>query len=301
MTAEKSPMPGQSDASIFLSVVIPAFREEGAVGRVVEAVRAILTAERISHEIIVVNDGSPDGTGQAAAAAGATVINHPYNRGYGASLKTGIRKAVGEYVVTMDADGQHDPADLPSLVARAGELDMVIGKRPGMSGSPNWRKPGKLVLGFVANQLTGRKIPDLNCGFRLMKREMITRYLVLMPDGFSFSTTSTIACMKGGYLVDYQPIRIHQRVGVSTVTAADGFKAILLIFRIVTLFAPLRVFLPLAVVTMLIGLLFIALGYILEGTASLKGITVVLAALLFFLFGLLADQIAALRRGESVK
>lgn len=295
-------MPQAAEAgSIVLSVVIPAFREEAVIGRVIESVRSVLTAENVSHEIIVVNDGSPDRTGEAAAAAGATVLTHPYNRGYGASLKTGIRCAVGKFVVTMDADGQHDAADLPAMLARTSEFDMVIGKRPGMSGSPNWRKPGKLVLGFIANHLTGRKIPDLNCGFRVMNREMITRYLVLMPDGFSFSTTSTIACMRGGYFVDYQPIRIHNRVGTSTVTTADGFKAIMLIFRIVTLFAPLRVFLPLAAVTMLVGLLFIALGYILEGTASLKGITVILAALLFFLFGLLADQIAAIRRGESVR
>lgn len=284
-----------------VSIIIPAFREEASIRRVVESARAVLEAEGINYEIIVVDDGSPDNTAREAEAAGATVVMHPYNRGYGASLKTAIRKASGDVVVAMDADGQHDAQDLPLLLDGASEFGMVVGKRAGTAGSPTWRKPGKLLLRFIANNLTGRRIPDLNSGFRVMDRAMISRLAVLMPDGFSFSTTSTIASMRAGYTVDYRPIRIHKRIGKSTVTSIDGLKTILLIFRLVTLFAPLRIFLPAAVCTFLIGFAFVIIGYILEGAASTKGITVILASLLFFLFGLLVDQVAALRRGESVK
>lgn len=284
-----------------VSIIIPAYQESGAIGEVVRDVLLVASELDCDYEVIVVDDGSSDGTGDMARAAGAHVLTHPYNKGYGASLKTGIRFASNRTVIFLDADGQHDPKDIKRLLAERRNYDMVVGARKGTAGSPLWRKPGKVFLSWLVNQLTGRKIPDFNSGYRALDREMALRFLPIMPDGFSFSTTSTIAAFKAGYLVQYLPIEVAKRIGTSTVTAADGFRTIMLIIRLVTLFAPLRVFLPISAVTFLIGLLFTAHGYIYFGEASLKGLIALLAAVQFFLFGILVDQVVAIRRGEHIR
>jgi len=285
---------------IEFSLVIPAFREEEAIGAVVRSAISMAQSLNYAYEIIVVDDGSSDSTAKHAADAGARVISHPYNKGYGAALKTGIRTAKGRTVVFMDADGQHRADDLPRLLAERSHFDMVVGARKSGAGSPLWRKPGKRVLGWIVNKLVGRKIPDFNSGFRAIDRNLALRILPLMPDGFSFSTTSTIACFRGGFTVGYIPIDVRKRIGSSSVTVSDGFRTLLLIVRLVTIFAPLRVFLPVSVVTMIIGLGFVVHGYTLIGAASVKGILMMLASLHFFLFGILVDQVSALRRGEAI-
>jgi glycosyltransferase involved in cell wall biosynthesis len=283
------------------SIVIPAFREEGAIGSVVGDLLAFVPQLNASFEVIVVDDGSDDRTATFAREAGARVISHPYNKGYGASLKTGIRAATGRTVVLMDADGQHSAKNLPALLTNSERYDMVVGQRKGTAGSPLWRKPGKKVLHWVVNRLAGRNIPDFNCGFRAIDRRLALRILPLMPDGFSFSTTSTIACIRGGFTVGYLPIEIRPRAsGVSSVTVSDGFRTLLLIIRLVTLFAPLRVFLPVSAAALGIGLYYIVHAYATIGEASLKGILMILASLHFFLFGILVDQVSALRRGEAI-
>ena len=283
------------------TIVIPAFREEGTIFDVVRRLLAALAEITDSFELIVVNDGSDDGTADRATAAGARVISHAYNKGYGASLKTGIRAAKGRTVVFMDADGQHRSEDLPRLLANRDRYDMVVGERMGTAGSPLWRKPGKRILGWVVNRLAGRQVLDFNSGFRAIDRRLALRILPLMPDGFSFSTTSTIACCRGGFTVGYVPIEVQPRtMGVSSVTVSDGFSTLLLIIRLVTIFAPLRVFLPVSAATLPVGLFFIVNAYATIGEASLKGIMMVLAALHFFLFGILVDQVSALRRGEAI-
>jgi glycosyltransferase involved in cell wall biosynthesis len=283
-----------------VSIVIPAFREiatiEATVRRVIE-VAATLGCER---EVIVVDDGSADGTGEAARAAGAHVLTHPYNMGYGAALKTAIRFASYRTVVLIDADGQHDPADIPRLLKERDRFDMVVGRRKGTAGSHFWRKPGKLFLRWFANSLAGRTIPDLNCGFRAMDREMALGYLPIMPQGFSFSSTMTLAAFKGGYSVGYIPIEVADRRGNSTVGVADGFRTIMLIIRLVTLFAPLRIFLPISALTFAVGLFYTVQGYFIAGVASLKGMIALLTAIQFFLFGIMVDQIVAVRRGEHI-
>jgi len=283
------------------TVVIPAFREEGAIGDVVRGLAEALPKTNRSFELIVIDDGSNDRTAEYAHAAGARVISHPYNKGYGASLKTGIRAAKGHTVVFMDADGQHRSEDLATLLLNRDRYDMVVGQRKGTAGSPMWRKPGKRVLKWVVNRLAGRRIPDFNSGLRAIDRRLALRILPLMPDGFSFSTTSTIACIRGGFTVGYVPIEIQPRAsGVSSVTVSDGFRTLLLIIRLVTIFAPLRVFLPVSGGTLAIGLFYIVHAYSTVGEASLKGILMILAALHFFLFGILVDQVSALRRGEAI-
>jgi glycosyltransferase involved in cell wall biosynthesis len=288
------------NANFDVTIVIPAYQEEVAVGYVVTSLLRALEGSAYSYEVIVVNDGSSDATAKKASDAGATVVSHPYNMGYGAALKTGVRRSKGRTVIFMDADGQHDPVHVVRLLDERERYDMVVGARRGTAGSPLWRKPGKKLLGWIANHLTGREIPDLNSGLRALDRKMALRFLPIMPNGFSFSTTSTIAAFRGGYTVQYIPIEVAQRVGKSTITAADGMRTLLLIIRIVTLFAPLRVFLPISLLTFMIGAGFIGYGYATLGQASLKGIVVVLASLLFFLFGILVDQVAAIRRGENI-
>lgn len=283
-----------------VSIVIPSYQESAAIGDVVSAVLRVAATLGCEYEIIVVDDGSTDGTGDAARKAGAHVLIHPYNKGYGASLKTGIRFASNRTVIFLDADGQHDPSDIQRLLAERKNFDMVVGARKGMAGSPLWRQPGKLFLKWLVNNLTGHSIPDFNSGYRALDREMALRFLPIMPDGFSFSTTSTIAAFKGGYLVQYLPIQVAKRIGTSTVTAADGFRTIMLIIRLVTIFAPLRVFLPISAVTFLIGLIFTVYGYVHAGEASVKGLIALLAAVQFFLFGIMVDQVVAVRRGENI-
>jgi len=283
-----------------VSIVIPAYQESAAIGDVVSAVLKVVANLGCEYELIVVDDGSTDGTGDVARNAGANVLMHPYNKGYGASLKTGIRFASNRTVIFLDADGQHDPNDIKRLLAVRKDFDMVVGARKGTAGSPLWRKPGKVFLKWLVNSLTGNNIPDFNSGYRALDREMALRFLPIMPDGFSFSTTSTIAAFKAGHLVKYVPFELARRIGTSSVTAADGFRTIMLIIRLVTLFAPLRVFLPISAITFLIGSTFTVYGYIHAGEARVKGLIALLASVQFFLFGVMVDQVVAVRRGENI-
>lgn len=284
-----------------VSIVIPAYQEAENIASVVEEVKAVLVGLPNKSEVIVVCDGSTDGTGDVAEKAGASVVRHAYNKGYGAALKTGIRAATGRTVIFIDADGQHDAKDIVRLVKERQAYDMVVGARKGTAGSPMWRKPGKIFLGWLANKLSGKKIPDLNSGYRALDREMALHFLPLMPNGFSFSTTSTIAAFKCGYTVEYIPIKVEKRVGKSTVSVGDGFNTIMLIIRIVTLFSPLRIFLPISLVTFLIGLWFTGHSYWTVGESSIRGLIALLASVQFFLFGILVDQVVAIRRGENIK
>jgi hypothetical protein len=287
--------------TIQFTIIIPAFREEASIRYVVEKTIQAASELTSQFELIVINDGSDDRTGELAGEGGARVITHPYNKGYGAALKTGIRAAKGHTVVFMDADGQHRVEDLERILAGRACYDLVVGARKGTAGSPLWRKPGKKILGWVVNNLAGRRVPDFNCGFRAIDRHLALRILPLMPDGFSFSTTSTIACFRGGFNVGYVPIKVLPRqAGVSSVSASDGLKTLLLIVRLVTIFAPLRVFLPISIATLFVGAGFIGHSYSTAGEASVKGILMVLASLNFFLFGMLVDQVSALRRGEAI-
>jgi len=283
------------------SIIIPAYQEKESVGPLVSAVLKVAGALGIPFEVIVIDDGSSDGTGVAAGAAGAQVLTHPYNKGYGAALKTGIRHAQHRTVLFLDADGQHCPDDIPRLLQERGAYDMVVGAREGSSGSPLWRRPGKLALKLFANHLCGRSIPDLNSGLRALDRELALHLLPLMPDGFSFSTTSTIAALKAGYLLQYVSVHVSTRTtGASTVTSSDGWSTLMLIIRLITLFAPLKIFLPFSAMAFLVGVTFTVHGYLIHGVASLKGLIALLGALQLFLFGLMVDQIVAIRRGESI-
>lgn len=280
-----------------LSVVIPAYNEEAAIGDVVRGMVALLTPTGCEFEVIVVDDCSRDRTAELAAEAGARVIRQARNRGYGASLKMGMRRAKYGLIAMADADGQHDADQLANLLAALGEADVAIGTRY-KSHVPLIRKPGKLVLKWVANWITGWNIPDLNSGLRVMRRDAILDCIHLAPDGFSFSTTTTIALIHHGMLIQWVPIQVHQRVGrpSSVKVIRDGFNTILLIIRLVVIFAPLRVFLPASGLLFLLGLISSAIGIIQEQNIADRDVIILLTSIIIFFYGILADQLSAIRR-----
>ncbi len=282
-----------------LTVVIPVYNEAAGIDSVLESV--LQQAEERDWEVIVVDDGSTDASAEKVARRAdgkrLKLVTHPYNRGYGAALKTGIRQASAPIVATMDSDGQHDPAELARLVPLADRFDLVVGRRDKLIHSKLWRMPGKWLLGQLANYLAGRKIPDLNSGMRLFRRDIVRRYLHLCPDGFSFSTTTTMVFFRRGYSVAYEPIRIHQRVqeSKSTVSVTTGFETVLLIIRLASLFRPLSIFIPASLFFLLLGSLWGIPYVVLARGVSVGSLLLLLTGLLMFFFGLLADQVAQLR------
>jgi len=282
-----------------LTVVIPAFNEDAGIKNTIEEL--VPYAEKNNWEILIINDGSSDNTGRILSGIpGVKVIDHPYNKGYGASLKTGIKNAKSELVAFFDADGQHDPKDLENLEANLGNYDMVVGAREGESHQDLIRKPGKWLLKKVANFLTGRKIPDLNSGLRVVGKDIIMKFLHLFPEGFSFSTTSTIAFMNLGFNIGYFPIKARKRAGKSSVNQIkDGSNTILLIIRLVVLFNPIKVFMPPAILIFFIGAIYeIIWGIILAPSAEILpgAILMIFTGVLIFFFGLVVDQISELRK-----
>ena len=207
------------------------------------------------REIIVVDDGSSDATGERARARLARdVIRHPYNKGNGAAVKTGARHAAGEFVLIVDGDGQHDPADACRLAARLGEFDLVVGARSAATQATLTRRGGNAVLNWLASYLTGRQIPDLTSGFRGIRRDVLREFLHLLPNGFSTPTTTTLACIKAGYNVAFEPIEAGTRAGHSKMRVArDGAKFLLILLRVITIFSPLRIFAPLSAAAFAVG------------------------------------------------
>jgi glycosyltransferase involved in cell wall biosynthesis len=275
-----------------VSVLIPAFNEAGAIGRVVSALKPAAPW----REIIVVDDGSTDGTSEAAASAGATVIRHPYNKGNGASVKTGLRAAQGEYILILDADGQHQPSDAGRLIAPLGEYDLVIGARSrGMQAS--WqRRLGNAFLNRLSSYLTGREIPDLTSGMRAGRRSIFNEFIHLLPNGFSTPTTTTLSFIKAGYNVRFEPISVETRVGTSKIKLArDGGKFILIVIRVMTIFSPLRVFLPVSAVSFLLGSAYAAWTIATQRHVTNSSVLLIVLAVMLFAVGLVSEQIATLR------
>jgi glycosyltransferase involved in cell wall biosynthesis len=237
-----------------VSVVIPAYDEENAIGREVETIHRVLTTHRIEHEILVVDDGSSDRTAELAAAAGARVLQHVGNRGYGASLKDGINAARHEIIAITDADGTYPAERLPELLAELRTADMVVGARTGSNVRiPLVRRPAKFTLNVLANLIAGRKIPDLNSGFRVFRRDTARQYLAILSNQFSFTTTITLAFLADEYRVSYVPIDYHTRIGRSKIRPRHFMEFMILVLRMAMLFQPLRVFLPLAMIFGAVG------------------------------------------------
>ena len=275
-----------------VSVVIPAYNEAAVIAEVVTS----LASAGPWHEIIVVDDGSTDGTCTRATSAGATVVRHPYNKGNGAAVKSGIRTSTGEYVLIVDGDGQHPGEDAVRLTERLGEYDLVIGARSVSTQATQLRRFGNAALNRFASHLSGREIPDLTSGFRAARREYLREFIHLLPNGFSTPTTTTLAFIKAGYNVRFEPIDARQRVGASKIKLArDGVRFLLIILRIITLFSPFRVFLPISLASFLVGAGYAVWTIATQSHVTNSSVLLIMLAVIVFLVGLVSEQISALR------
>ena len=275
-----------------VSVVIPACNEAEAIADVVRELASTATW----HEIIVVDDGSEDGTGEAAAKAGARVVKHPYNKGNGAAVKSGIRAASGEFILIIDGDGQHKPSDAVALVSRLGEYDLVVGARSSGTQAGSTRRWGNAMLNRLASYLSDREIPDLTSGFRCARREYLLEFIHLLPNGFSTPTTTTLAFLRAGYNVAFHPVEARQRAGSSKIKLTrDGPKFFLIVLRVITIFSPLRIFVPVAALSFLLGTGYGIYTLITETHVAPTAALLITLGVVILLIGLVSEQISALR------
>jgi glycosyltransferase involved in cell wall biosynthesis len=277
-----------------LTVVIPAFNEAEGIGLTLQGLqRAVAGAE-----IIVVDDHSRDRTGMVASDFPQTrVVRHSFNRGQGASLKTGMRLATRPYVAWFDADNQHRVSDLQQLYQRlkSDDLVAVIGQRTSGSSSVA-RGVGKAVIRLIGRSLKIRAGSDLNCGLRVFRRDLILGYLPLVPDRFSASLVSTLILLERGYPIAFEPVETNDRVGNSTVRLRDGFDAVLQLIRAILLFAPMRFFLPLGLGSFALGTVYsLGIAWIRGSGLPVGGMFLMTLGVLVVMLGLLADQISQLR------
>jgi len=274
------------------SIIVPALNEAEAIADLVRALRGSAPW----HEVIVVDDGSTDGTGERAREAGAVVVRHPYNKGNGAAVKSGVRRATGDAILIVDGDGQHRPADAVRLVSRLDEYDLVVGARSAATQATTARRLGNALLNRLATYLTDREIPDLTSGFRAARRECMLEFLHLLPNGFSTPTTTTLAFIKAGYSVAFEPIDAEQRQGKSKIKLArDGAKFFLILLKIITIFSPLKIFVPVSVVTFLLGFGYAVWTAVSQSHVTNSSVLLILLAVVIFLVGLVSEQISALR------
>jgi glycosyltransferase involved in cell wall biosynthesis len=279
-----------------ISVIIPAYNEAEGIKGLLEKI--IGAGYHKKYEIIIIDDGSSDNTGAVARTFPVKVIRHSINKGYGASLKTGIRKSSGDYVIMMDSDGQHDPKYIPEIARLLEEYDMVIGTRTAGSHKVRTRQAGKRIIRWIGEYLVEQKLPDYNSGLRGFRKELIREMLHFMPNGFSFSTTSTLAFLKEGYSIATIPIEVYHRQGRASNVKffRDGSKTIMLILRIIMLFNPLKIFFPASLIITAAGLLFGIYGYIVTERFSNSAIVLTILGMFLFFIGLIADQISILNR-----
>lgn len=275
-----------------VSIVVPAYNEQGAIVQGIRDIRSIMDASGHTYELLIVDDGSSDNTAELASREKARVIKLPENQGYGAALKAGIRRSQYDVIVITDADGTYPASSIPVLLDELGEYDMVVGARVGENVAvPLVRMPAKWVLNKLASYLAGRHIPDLNSGLRVMRKDLIRRFVHLLPQGFSFTTTITLAALCSGSLVKYSPIDYYERIGESKIKATHAFDFLLLIIRTVVYFNPLKVFLPLGALLFFGG--FIKFVYdLFIGNFSETALLGFVSAALLWAVGLLSDQIS---------
>jgi len=281
------------------SIVIPAKDEEDGLTQLLPD----LTARYPDAEIIVVNDGSTDNTEQVCRDAGVKVVTHPYAKGNGAAVKAGARAATGDYIVFMDGDGQHAAEDVERLLAEVQKgFDLVVGARSGKEAQASMaRWSANTFYNAFASWMVDRKIPDLTSGFRCVQRKKFLSFLYLLPNGFSYPTTSTMAFFRAGYSVGFVPITVSKRIGKSHINLVkDGIRFLLIIFKVGTLYSPLKVYFPVAAATFSLGLL----NYLLQITNYGLQFTnmsamLMLAGVIMFLIGLLSEQLTNLQFKDS--
>jgi glycosyltransferase involved in cell wall biosynthesis len=275
-----------------ISVVIPAKNEQASIGKVVSAVCNIIPGA----EVIVVDDGSNDDTSKLAEKAGARVITRPYSMGNGAAIKTGAREANGELLITMDGDGQHPPSDIPRLLARMDQgFDMVVGARTHESQASIGRGLANRIYNFLASKMTGQKIMDLTSGFRIVKTTKFLEFIHLLPNGFSYPTTITMAFFRSAYLVAYEPIVAEKREGKSHIQPLkDGMRFLLIIFKVGTLYSPLKIFVPVSLLFFMLGVGYYGYTLITAGRFTNMSALMLSTSAIIFLIGLVSEQITGL-------
>jgi len=276
-----------------ISIVIPVFNEAAILATLLGKVQALKLAQM---EIIVVDDGSTDGSAEIALNSGASVVRHPYNIGNGAAVKSGIRAARGKVIVLMDGDGQHKPEDIPKLLAEASTYHMVVGARAKGSKLRFHRYAANLLYNLLASYVTRFRVEDLTSGFRVLARREALRFIDLLPNTFSYPTTLTLAFLRSGFTVKYVPIQTLYRAGQSKISlVTDGIRFLLIITKIATLFSPFRVFLPVSIFFFLAGASNYLYTYITQRRFTNMSVFMFTTAVIIFMLGLVSEQIALLR------
>jgi glycosyltransferase involved in cell wall biosynthesis len=277
-----------------ISIVIPAKNEASSVAALVGGLRQCLP----TAQIILVDDGSTDDTGAVARGAGAHVVRHPYSIGNGAAIKSGVRIAQGEIVVCMDADGQHDPAEIPKLLAKIEKgYDMVVGARSADAHSSTFRRWANAFYNRLASWMSGHPIADLTSGFRAARTSKFREFLSLLPNGFSYPTTITMAFLRCGYPVAFEPVDVRRRQKGTTShirPMRDGARFVLIIFKLATLYSPLKLFIPFSATFFAAGCWYYAYTYAVSQRFTNMGLLLFLSSALLFLLGLVSEQITAL-------
>jgi len=274
------------------SVLIPAYNEAHSVGQLIHS----LNSEARWQEIVVIDDGSSDGTGVEAEKAGARVLRHPYNKGNGAAVKTGLRNATGTYILIVDADGQHQPHDALRLVEQLDQFELVVGSRSGDSQASWSRRVGNTLLNRIASYLTGQAIPDLTSGFRAARRDCMLEFIHLFPNGFSTPTTSTMSFIRAGYSVRFEPVVAAQRQGQSKIRlGSDGARFVLILLKVITIFSPLRLFVPISGALFAAGAAYAAWTIATQAHVTNSSVLLILSSIVILLIGLISEQIASLR------
>ncbi len=280
--------------------MIPAKDEEQGLAVTLPALR-----ERYPEaEIIVVDDGSSDGTGAVCEQYSVNVVTHPYSKGNGAAIKSGARAATGDYIVFMDGDGQHNPADVERLLEKVARgYDMVVGARSGRESQASLaRWSANSLYNRLASWMVNKRIDDLTSGFRVVDRRKFLNFLYLLPNGFSYPTTSTMAFFRAGYSVGFVPIDVAERLGKSHINVLrDGVRFFLIIFKIGTLYSPLKVYFPVSVLVTTLGVLNYIIANITAGTLRFTNMStlLILFGMIVFLIGLLAEQLTNLQYKDS--
>jgi len=277
-----------------ISVIVPAYNEEEAIAEVMTRINNVMLSTKQKYEIIVVDDGSKDRTSEIISKIkNVKTIKHPYNKGYGAALKTGILNSNGEWILITDADGTYPVEDVPKLLEHVPNYDMVVGSRTGISVAiPISRRPAKFMLSKLANYITNKDIPDLNSGLRVFRKDMAMRFMHLYPSGFSFTTTITLASLSNDYSVKYVPINYEKRKGKSKMRSSDFFGFNTLMLKMMMYFKPLKIFVPTAVIISLLGLGWFIHDIVFFQNIAELSVFLLLAGLQIGLIGLVADLVA---------
>ena len=275
-----------------VTILLPAYNEELSIGATIQKIQQL----HPDFEILVVDDGSTDNTMQLAMEAGANVWPHPYNMGNGAAVKTGLRMARGEWIIMMDADGQHDPADISRLLEHKDAFDMVVGSRTRNSDTSRHRDFANWLYNRLASYVTKFRVEDLTSGFRLVRASVARDFIYLLPNTFSYPTTLTMGYLRSGRSVKYVPIQTAAREGKSKIKLlSDGTRFFLIIVKIATLFSPLRVFLPLSFLFLITGIAYYLYTFLTQGRFTNMSALLFNSSIIVFMMGLISEQISQMR------